>query len=643
MNQRLAILATCVAAAGCTVDRPTPTDVARTQPDSSLITAIQAQERLFTIVPAPQLNAEQLALVSTIRARSTTAEVYLAVLRTDAGLLLRSGKDLSLDVSPLIRFAATNGSARENPNGTLSWRGDIFPTGFGGVQLVLTGKGVTGTLRAGSAIYHFEPIGGGLHALIRAAAFPNGDDSPDGPSGGLQELRAAPTRDAPVQQVGLATTSVSPRIDVLVVYTQAVANAVADIQGLIQLAIDESNTSYANSSIALTVASVHSAQVTYTETGRTYAQHVAALQSISDGIMDNVHALRDQYSADVVVLLVSDFDDVPSLCGRASTIYANAASAFAAVRYDCATGNYSFAHEIGHLQGARHDRASDPTNTPFQYGHGYIDPSGQWRTIMATGAGCNDCLRVQYWSNPDVTYPPTGQAMGTTTYEDDARVLDETKVTVANFRSSLIVALTGPTYSVGHTNTCQWTATITGGTPPYTYTWSTWAGSPSAAFDIVSGQGTGNASTYSYYSLTNPPTTSAGIALDGSDAAGQPYALDRTIIMDNYPSGCRDLLAATWTGPTHVGHTDTCQWTATATGGTPPYYYYWSASWTSQSTGFYFTSGQGTPNASSYGYYYGTFPPTTDIRVSLGVSDAGGQVYNLERSIVMDNYPSGCR
>lgn len=214
--------------------------------------------------------------------------------------------------------------------------------------------------------------------------------------------------------------------------------------------------------------------------------------------------------------------------------------------------------------------------------------------------------------------------------------------TVERMYSSLVVTVTGPTYSVGSTNTCQWTATISGGTPPYTYSWSPWVASPSAAFEITSGQGTANVSTYGHYDLANPPTTNAGFSLSGSDAAGRPYNVQRYIIMDNYPSGCQSILAATWTGPTQVGHTNTCQWTASATGGTPPYYYYWSASWTSQSTGFNFVSGQGTANASSYGYYYGTFPPTTDIRVSVGVSDAGGQQYYLERTITMDNYPSGC-
>jgi hypothetical protein len=144
--------------------------------------------------------------------------------------------------------------------------------------------------------------------------------------------------------------------------------------------------------------------------------------------MDNVHALRDTYGADMVVLV----SDVNGYCGQADAIYANSSSAFAIVDYDCATGYYSFGHELGHLQGARHNPENDPTSSPFSYGHGYQDPQQNWRTVMAYNCSSN-CTRQLFWSNPNKTYG--GTATGTNSLSDNARVLNATAATMAAFKS----------------------------------------------------------------------------------------------------------------------------------------------------------------------------------------------------------------
>ena len=71
--------------------------------------------------------------------------------------------------------------------------------------------------------------------------------------------------------------------------------------------------------------------------------------------------------ADVAVLVVTN----NAYCGLASGIGSTAPTAFAEVYWDCATGYYSFGHEVGHLQSARHNPKNDPTNTPYAWGHGY--------------------------------------------------------------------------------------------------------------------------------------------------------------------------------------------------------------------------------------------------------------------------------
>jgi hypothetical protein len=222
-------------------------------------------------------------------------------------------------------------------------------------------------------------------------------------------------------------------IDVLVAYTTGAKNAVADISATIQLALAEANQSYVNSGINIKLSLVDSFEVTYSETGKTFDQILADFVANS-----TVQNRRDTSGADLAAMIINQSD----FCGLADAIMANAATAFAIVHYDCATGYYSLAHELGHLMGARHDEQHDASTTPFAYGHGYEHPSpmGQrFRTIMAYKCNSPDNCepRVQYWSNPNVTY--AGVAMGTAATNNNVRVLNGTATTVAAFRNRVPV------------------------------------------------------------------------------------------------------------------------------------------------------------------------------------------------------------
>jgi hypothetical protein len=173
--------------------------------------------------------------------------------------------------------------------------------------------------------------------------------------------------------------------------------------------------------------------------------------------MDEVHELREAYAADEVVLLIEDF----TACGLAWQMQEVSPDfeiyAFAVVNEDCATGNYSFGHELGHTMGAQHDwyqyLASAALIPAFPYSFGYVNASAGWRTVMAYDDECEDrgldCPRLAYWSNPDVTLDdePMGVPEGTSTscvageYDpgcdaDNRKTLNATARTVASFRGS---------------------------------------------------------------------------------------------------------------------------------------------------------------------------------------------------------------
>jgi len=188
----------------------------------------------------------------------------------------------------------------------------------------------------------------------------------------------------------------------------------------------------------------HSEEVDYAETGDSNAdlQH---LHDGADGSLDAVHALRDCFGADLVSFWVETSD----ACGRGykmDTVSADfAANAYSVVQRSCATGYYSFGHEMGHNMGADHDWYVNSKTTPYTYAHGYVNTSKRWRTIMAYDDECSEagfnCTRIQYFSNPDVSYDgdPSGITEADPHPANNAKVLNQTRTTVAEFREAKAV------------------------------------------------------------------------------------------------------------------------------------------------------------------------------------------------------------
>jgi hypothetical protein len=240
------------------------------------------------------------------------------------------------------------------------------------------------------------------------------------------EYASLPTIKMPIKP-NMAQAKANTVIRVMVHYDGAASAASGNISSLIDLAVAESNQGYTNSGVQITLQLATKAAVTYTESG-SFSTDLSRYRGTADGYMDSIHTTRNTVTADVGVLLINN----TSACGLASSIGASASTAFVAVYWGCATGYYSFAHEIGHLQSARHDPATDPTNSPYAYGHGYrYTGSPSWRTIMAYDCPAG-CPRLNYWSSPLKTY--NSQPMGTAAGNDNARVLNNTRATVAAFR-----------------------------------------------------------------------------------------------------------------------------------------------------------------------------------------------------------------
>jgi hypothetical protein len=350
---------------------------------------------------------------------------------------------LALNLFSDVTVTALRDRVDQRGAGGYSWFGRIDGAPEGSVILVVNGALITGNVWTAAATYEIRPTFGGGHVIreIDQSAYPK-ESCDRFPSATSPASSLAPTvPDGPAPAL-LAACLDDPTIDVLVVYNAAAAGESPDIGSEIQLAIDDTNQSYANSGIGQKVRLVHAEQTTYAESGDLETD-VNRLQNGGDGYMDGVPGLRDTYGADLVALWLHAGGD---FCGRAYDIMNPVSSGFASSAYctvvrGCAVGNHSFAHELGHLMAARHDWYVDSTNnSPYSYNHGYIYKAGRWRTVMAYNDDCKasgyDCTRLQYWSNPDLQYGGNamGVAEGSSNASDNRKTLNNSASTVRDFR-----------------------------------------------------------------------------------------------------------------------------------------------------------------------------------------------------------------
>lgn len=393
--------------------------------------AFAGDDDLISRLGERELAGRALMLDSSYQALADDPAIGMVdVVRARPGLLAKDTASFALSLAPGLWLRAFQTEAYDTAGEMLVWSGvvvaDIERDAAAAAQtfdplntvtVVRNGDKLTGTIHWYGETFQIRPLKTGDHAIV---ALDSKLLPPDHPA----EYAKLKTIPMPSSDRGPAADTV---IRVLVNYTSSAASASGDINGLITLAVAETNQGYTNSGVLIDLILAGSGQVTYTQSG-SFSTDLSRYRSTSDGYMDSIHTTRNSVAADVAVLLINN----SSSCGLASGIGSTASTAFAVAHWSCATGYYSFGHEIGHLQSARHDPATDPTNSPYTYGHGFqYNGNPKWRTIMAYACS-GGCSRLNYWSNPAKLY--NGVAMGTTSRSDNTRVLNATRTTVAAFR-----------------------------------------------------------------------------------------------------------------------------------------------------------------------------------------------------------------
>jgi hypothetical protein len=394
-----------------------PTPIAQQQPTNS-------PPELFTPVNPPSVRGRPtLQDPKVIRQRFVRADFSLLTRTRGRSLRLNLFDDVAYNVI-IDSVESTSGQTRGQSGSVQLGRIEGMPDSE--VYLASRGNTLSGNIRVPDGkFYQIRSVSSGVQAVreINQAAFP--PDHPPGVFKAIQKRSATRSTRSSRTEMPFVRDAV---IQVIVLYTpetlQAAGGTDDAIASAIALAQAETNKGFANSKIPARLRVVASRKVDYPESGEAQTD-LDRLMNPSDGFLDDILALRQQYRADAVSLWVSNMDacGIGSLNKSASEFRDRA---FSVVSLDCATGVYSFAHELGHNLGATHDPDnSEPGEGLFPYSHGYQDPNGKFRTIMAYKTGCSgECPRINAWSSPKGSY--NGKPLGIPNRANNVQTLSQT-------------------------------------------------------------------------------------------------------------------------------------------------------------------------------------------------------------------------
>ncbi|KAI9025435.1 hypothetical protein DFJ74DRAFT_704933 [Hyaloraphidium curvatum] len=417
--------------------------------------AIAAPSLFSDLPPADERPAVPDAFAK--RARRVAADASLLA----AGGPARIALPFFADANFTAVFTRTSkGDASE------TWFGTLDGTDPGYVAITHSGGSMIGTVVAGGSTYDVMPSEQGVHTLreVNTGAKPrcgNAGGMPPrlAPSVAVGQLADEPIAGSPadnplanVTGPRLARRQAQPgadgiyTVDLLALWTPAAAAkwAPTSPQLVIEHDVQLTTDSYRNSGVSMRMRLVHAAQVAYTERGtlkETFSNALDDLGGVNDGYMDNIHALRNQYGADLVALYIDNYE----YCGLGYQITVPGGSSnpdfgFSVTSASC-IADWTLAHETGHNSGCAHDRETEGATGKagaYTYSYGYLHREGanSFRTIMSYECKDVECPTVGYFSNPNVAY--NGRPTGVANSEDNARTLNNMAAEVAGFRATSV-------------------------------------------------------------------------------------------------------------------------------------------------------------------------------------------------------------
>ncbi len=260
--------------------------------------------------------------------------------------------------------------------------------------------------------------------------------------GGIPDNSAVSGHENKNSQDGMQQASVIPasltatdpaRIDVMLVYTPAAAQWAASYEGgianTIEGAMAQTSAIFDNQGDGDRINLVYSGQMNYVEHPNAMRTDLNNLTNFSDGYLDEVHQLRTQNGADLVVL-ITKADDYGGMAWVLTNANGSPRYGFNVIRVQQTSWTTTSAHELGHNLGMWHNRDQYTTEpyALYPYAFGWYWPANNGLTYGSVMS--YEGVEAPYYSNPDIIYKggPTG-----TDVANNAKVFRNTKHIVAAY------------------------------------------------------------------------------------------------------------------------------------------------------------------------------------------------------------------
>ena len=309
--------------------------------------------------------------------------------------------------------------------------------------VTVVGEALAGNLRGKGDVVHviaMSPEGKPVIRAVDPRKLP-----PDDPG---RPIRVGPGHQGPRRDpnADTCTTDDPGVIQLMLLYSKqsrVVAGGVDAIEAIAYAALAESNQANLDSDISSRIELVHLAEVDYTATDT--ISDTVRLHDAGDGFLDDVHALRDLYRADVVAMFAQNTDycgfSYGASYGGVFDVVRDPGNlheegAFVTFELGCVQTNLTLPHELAHLGSARHGWAADASdNFPTHANHGHV-AGATFRTIMSTPFE-SSAPRVPNFSNPAISRAgvPTGSSSEPQPTDNHA-VLNLSAPILANYRCS---------------------------------------------------------------------------------------------------------------------------------------------------------------------------------------------------------------